>query len=159
MTRGWVASEFLTRASKFNMPPNGAFWRGRQFFDARVTNVKILNEDRPRRPTVVSTCLVECLHEQVLCDYKSVGAAPVSSFLDAAFDGDGNNIQLNQVRPHVLTFLPQLHRVFSSVTCQVLEYLTSCDQTAVVLCFGWQSFDAKRHSNLFGEKDDAYVVV
>ncbi len=25
------------------MTPNGAFWRGRQFFDARVTNVKTLN--------------------------------------------------------------------------------------------------------------------
>ncbi len=25
VTRGWAASEFLTRASKFNMTPNGAF--------------------------------------------------------------------------------------------------------------------------------------
>ncbi len=29
VTRGWAASEFLTRASKFNMTPNGAFWRAR----------------------------------------------------------------------------------------------------------------------------------
>ncbi len=43
VTRGWAASEFLTQTSKFNMTPNGAFWRGRQFFDARVTNMKTLN--------------------------------------------------------------------------------------------------------------------
>ncbi len=42
VTRGWAASEFLTRASKFNMTPNRPFWRGRQFFDARVSNVKTL---------------------------------------------------------------------------------------------------------------------
>ncbi len=46
VTRGWAASEFLTRVSKFNMTPNGEHQiigpDRSQIFDARVTNVKTL---------------------------------------------------------------------------------------------------------------------
>ncbi len=46
VTRGWAASEFLTRTSKFNMTPNGECQimgpDQSQIFDACVTNVKTL---------------------------------------------------------------------------------------------------------------------
>ncbi len=46
VTRGWAASEFLTRASTFNMTPNGEHQiigpDRSQIFDARVANVKTL---------------------------------------------------------------------------------------------------------------------
>ena len=77
VTRGWAASEFLTRASKVNMTPNGEFLKLCQNFvaaspmwkpllsNSRLSRYSLQTKSGPTDVLFITTCLLE----EPLCDF------------------------------------------------------------------------------------------
>ncbi len=159
--RGWAVSEFLTRTSKFNMTPNGAFWRRRQFFDARITNVKTLNSPSvglpiKRRCIFVNSIVLKLL---LTCTLLKVLPSQSSRLKHYFFWRRGSQLPVQSVhrmvpscswfpielciaslalRQMFITWFKSLCRGIGLASIQRLNFLMSWCQPCTLWCF-WKA--------------------